>query len=556
MKKRLSLIMLMAFTFVWCCPCVAAAENRMLYQQEAQYLVNSGVIRGTGQGLELDQPATRLQGTVILVRLLGQEGYAIKSSYRHPFNDIPPWADSYVAFLYNAGLCKGTGLHSFSPDSGLNARQFVSMLLRALGYQDSQGDFTYENALTKAVQSGLITPQDEQFLENLPEFSRNEMVYLSFRALQARYKGSVCTLSELVSGIDSGPQAGIAWNHPQQRLVIKFPEFNPSTPNCYTVDNYHQLCTVLKNSLSSLQSSLKIDPSRYDGDISEDFQAAIDEAGKNIDQTTGLARLLKSWRYQEDMYGDLHMSLEYYYSYSQLSLLEQKTMEILGSTISPGMSEYDKEKNLHDYIVNHTRYDYENMLRNTVPAHSYTPYGVLVMGCGVCQGYAEAMHLLCTQVGLDSTISAGTALHSGSWINHAWNIIRINGDYYHVDTSWDDITIGGKERLRYTYFNLPDSDMILDHRWKQSDYPSCSSTQYNYFIRNNLLLENFNAFTTYINKTLSSHSDEIHVKIDNFNMDKYEDLSTIMFQNPYVQRYYYNIDERQGVISIYDIVYQ
>lgn len=555
MKKRLSVLLLGIFMLLACCPRMVAAGSEIMHRQEAQYLVDMGILKGTGQGLELDQPATRVQSTVLLVRLLGQEDYALNSVYRHPFNDLPVWADAYVAFLYNAYLCNGIGPHSFSPQGKLDASQYITMLLRALGYRDDQGDFSSATAMSKAVQIGLITPQEKFNLENSPAFKRNELIYLSYRALQTRYKESACTLGELVSGKAPLPGKSVLWKHPGQRLVVRFPGYDPESPNFYEVRNYHDLYVSLHSSLWALKSNFKIVADAYTGDLGVDFPEAVKEAVAGIDKETGLIRLLKSWRYEEDIHGIIHVNLDYYHTPSQFLMLEKKVLDILNMCITPSMSQCDQEKALHDYIVNHAFYDYDNMLRETIPQDSYSPYGVLVLGRGVCQGYAEAMHLLCTQAGLDSLVIFGSAQASGEWITHAWNLINIEGSYYHVDVSWDDITIGAKERLRHTYFNLPDSDINLDHRWMQADYPSCSSTRYNYFVLNGQVVTNYNDFTAYVDQALNNRQEKIEVKIKRFKTEQYEDLSTVMFKKPYVQRYCYNIDERQGVVSIYDIVY-
>lgn len=71
-----------------------------------------------------------------------------------------------------------------------------------------------------------------------------------------------------------------------------------------------------------------------------------------------------------------------------------KAKEIIEQIIKPGMSDIDKAKAIHDYIIRNTKYDYENWLNNTIPPVSYTAYGVLIKGMGVCQGYTEAFNLL------------------------------------------------------------------------------------------------------------------------------------------------------------------
>ena len=161
-----------------------------------------------------------------------------------------------------------------------------------------------------------------------------------------------------------------------------------------------------------------------------------------------------------------------------------KAEEIINSVISPDMDDYQKEKALHDYIVRHASFDYANYQNNSIPEESYTPYGVLIKGAGVCEGFAQAMELLSNKVGLECIVVVG----EGDGQPHTWNIIKVGGNYYHLDVTWDDPVNAGK--LSYHYFNLSDDMISVDHYWDKSIYPSCESIEYNYYQVNGLLVNN------------------------------------------------------------------
>lgn len=110
-----------------------------------------------------------------------------------------------------------------------------------------------------------------------------------------------------------------------------------------------------------------------------------------------------------------------------------------------------------------------------IPLESYTPYGVLVKNTGVCQEYATAFKLLLNRLGMECIVV------SSEGMNHAWNIVKIDGDYYHVDVTWDDPIPDRKNQTSYKYFNLSDKKMGEDHYWDRSNYPSCTSEKYAYF---------------------------------------------------------------------------
>ena len=148
--------------------------------------------------------------------------------------------------------------------------------------------------------------------------------------------------------------------------------------------------------------------------------------------------------------------------------LNEKVNAIISNYINNSMSEYQKIKAIHDYIVDHTKYDIENYNNNTIPFLSYSAYGILVLGTGVCEGYAESFKLLCNKVGIHSIVVSG----HGDGGEHAWNMVKIGDHYYQIDVTWDDPTPDTGE-LRYNYFLISDNIMAQDHSWKRSRYPEC-----------------------------------------------------------------------------------
>ena len=154
--------------------------------------------------------------------------------------------------------------------------------------------------------------------------------------------------------------------------------------------------------------------------------------------------------------------------------LDSKVEDILSDLIKPGMTEFQKEIAIHDYIVLNTRYDEDNYNNNTIPKESYTSYGTLMNGVAVCQGYAETFKMLLRKVGIDSIIVSSPEM------DHAWNIVNIDGEDYHVDVTWNDPVPDREGRTRYKYLNATDSQMAKDHSWNYSDYPSVTDSKYSY----------------------------------------------------------------------------
>lgn len=153
----------------------------------------------------------------------------------------------------------------------------------------------------------------------------------------------------------------------------------------------------------------------------------------------------------------------------QVKKMKEKLDYILPKITKPGMTDYEKEKFIHDYIVLNTKYD-KNYKGVTESNESTTAYGPIVNGIAVCQGYEEAFQFLCKLAGLDCIEVVGKASNT----DHAWNIVKIDGKYYHVDTTWDDSPVYGG--VGYEYFNIDDATMSKDHSWDRSKYPECKTS--------------------------------------------------------------------------------
>jgi hypothetical protein len=161
----------------------------------------------------------------------------------------------------------------------------------------------------------------------------------------------------------------------------------------------------------------------------------------------------------------------------QAQSVAERLHSVVKKVIRPDMSDLEKERAVHDYIVAHTRYDQENYARNSIPKEDYTSYGILVNGTGVCEGYTETFQMFMDYLDIECRIVTGQVKNPyGSLENHAWNIVRIGDRYYHVDVTWDDPVPDSGNRVKYDYFNLTDEQIGKDHIWDKAAYPECSIT--------------------------------------------------------------------------------
>lgn len=188
---------------------------------------------------------------------------------------------------------------------------------------------------------------------------------------------------------------------------------------------------------------------------------------------------LKSLKRLEEVYVD-HYNEESALDdklYNKYNDMMSKTKDIVAKVIKPGMSDLEKELALHDYLVFNTVYDYENYMSDTVSDEAHQPYGVLVNKVAVCDGFARTMQILLDMVGIESEFVHGSSEGDRGWNGHAWNIVKIDGKYYHLDVTYNNIDKDNAEiendSITHTYFNISDRQMSVDHKWDKNAYPSC-----------------------------------------------------------------------------------
>lgn len=130
------------------------------------------------------------------------------------------------------------------------------------------------------------------------------------------------------------------------------------------------------------------------------------------------------------------------------------------ASVDSGMTDLEKAIALHDYLAVNCEYDYENYLSGSIPQTSFSAYGVLVNRTAVCQGYALAYMLLLNKVGIKSYMVTSDAM------NHAWNLIELDGKYYQVDVTWDDPTRDRIGRVSHAYMFCSDTAFGNHHDWQ------------------------------------------------------------------------------------------
>ena len=165
---------------------------------------------------------------------------------------------------------------------------------------------------------------------------------------------------------------------------------------------------------------------------------------------------------------------------------------IFRERITDGMTDYEKALALHDWLVENAEYDYSMTY--------YTETGVLLHGTGVCQSYTMAYGLLLDYAGIENASEIGD--------DHTWNMVLLDGDWYHVDVTWDDVG----DYSEYAYFGLSnDAIETVEHHECYTKKHVATSYKYYYWYRNGLLDSYLDEFRSDIDSALEAGQGSVRI---------------------------------------------
>lgn len=194
-------------------------------------------------------------------------------------------------------------------------------------------------------------------------------------------------------------------------------------------------------------------------------------------------------------YGDTtSVKLDYTVQNDKLIAAKKKFNIAVASVLKnlPSGNDFEREEYINNYIIDNCKYDDAAAENDDVQGNENDAYGALVDGKAVCEGYARAFQLLCNKANIDCVLLSGTADSD----NHAWNGVKIGGDWYQIDVTWDDVDDFIYDS--HEYFNLTDSLMYEEHTlspkyseidaesflnlesWCNFYVPKCTAEKYNY----------------------------------------------------------------------------
>ena len=153
-----------------------------------------------------------------------------------------------------------------------------------------------------------------------------------------------------------------------------------------------------------------------------------------------------------DSLGKITIKVSRNYTKDEIKKINKKVNELYPTLVTSD-NVRDNIKNVHDYIINNSKYDSNRSDNNIVEYRSDIAYGPLIEGYAICGGYTDLMQLFLEKMNLKSyRVSSNT---------HIWNAVEIDNKWYHIDLTWDDPVVDdGKDYLKHDYFLITTKELV------------------------------------------------------------------------------------------------
>jgi hypothetical protein len=159
--------------------------------------------------------------------------------------------------------------------------------------------------------------------------------------------------------------------------------------------------------------------------------------------------------------GKITVKIKKVYTEKEIEFINKYINDFINTNLNLSMSNLDKIKIFHNHIVNKTKYDQDNTFE------SYTAYNLLTSGISICGGYSDIMAIYLNALGIKN--------YKITSKNHIWNLVELDGKWYHLDVTWDDpIASDGKQYLIHNFFMISTEQLLkldrLEHNFDRNTY--------------------------------------------------------------------------------------
>lgn len=170
-------------------------------------------------------------------------------------------------------------------------------------------------------------------------------------------------------------------------------------------------------------------------------------------------------------------------------------------------SELEMELQIHDLIIKNVEYD------DSGKHLDHEALGILVNHKGVCDGISKLADMIFRKVGIESYVVVGT-MHpfNDAPGAHAWNIVKIDNNWYNLDVTADLCLTKVCHHYRYDYFNLSDKEISTDHTASTTPF-KCVTSNRDYYSMNGLFVADVEMFKKMVRKTLKSTNKSLTIRL-------------------------------------------
>lgn len=438
------------------------------YKYAVDWAVENNITSGvSATAFSPDETCTRAQAVTFLWRANRQPNATGSNSFADVADNT--YYNEAVQWAATNDITSGTSPDTFEPDAPVTRAQVVTFLYRdadnpsasgSTSFADVPTDAYYRDAVRWAVTQGITAGTSATAFSPDEICTRAQIVTFLYRA-----SGDAPDVP--VIEIPEEPVLPEEPLPPEQELT------EGEIPQMLGEPDIEGATAAIINGLRSMEKRINLSAYNISTTDAIDLTAEVsDFRGDNP------YYIFSIWATHDD---DDNTILVVGYQYTPEGAAEKRRQDAeeqavvdaaIASCVTDGMSDYEIAKALHDYLATHNKYDMR-LYSGNLPALSRTSYGALVNRTSVCSGYALAYQHLMEDAGIPCEYVTGMTTRG----SHAWNIVQIDGEWYHVDVTWDDPTPDRDGYVRYKYFLKSDKAMSRDHiSWEASH--TCTSTKY------------------------------------------------------------------------------
>lgn len=225
----------------------------------------------------------------------------------------------------------------------------------------------------------------------------------------------------------------------------------------FNVKNKQDILNVFYTILNSGMNSYEFTCNDNYKECTEDLEKIISDNGS----LASINNLVHPYNSYDNIsvnisnYGKIDVNIKKIYNNTQIIYINKYIKKFIKDNITNEMSDKDKIKLFHDYIINNTNFDIDtanNNLKNKSISH--TAYGLIINHKAICGGYSDIMSIYLYLLNIPNYRIATD--------EHVWNLILVDNKWQHLDLTWDDpVTSDGSQQLLYDYF-LIDTNKLFE----------------------------------------------------------------------------------------------